>query len=328
MIGGGIRHRRGGGSARARGRHVSCLDLEGGKAAGVAARCGARACRREARAALDIRHEPGVNAALEAIHERHGRLDIVVATPSINVRKTILQYTDEEFDACVTVNLKGNFNVLQAAGRDHDGAALGSIVIFSSIRSLVVEPGQSVYAVTKAGDRAAGAHGAAEFGPDGVRVNAVAPGVVETPLTAPIKANTELVRRLRRQERAEAVGAARTRWRAHGVPRLRRRQLRDRDRCSSSTAAGRPRTAASRRRACREAAASSAKSFTKHSQRADRACPTTISHRTSQLRWRKGAWSKDSDREYHRHPDTRRTTTHYRELSRICDDPAIRRRSR
>jgi len=67
----------------------------------------------------------------------------------------------------------------------------GSIIFFSSIRSLVVEPGQSVYAMTKAGIAQLVRAGAAEFGPYNVRVNAVAPGVVETPLTAPIKANAD-----------------------------------------------------------------------------------------------------------------------------------------
>src|SRR5436309_1835448 len=55
----------------------------------------------------------------------------------------------------------------------------------------VVEPGQAVYAATKAAIVQLVRTAAAEFGPDGVRVNAVAPGVVETPLTAPIKANKE-----------------------------------------------------------------------------------------------------------------------------------------
>ena len=62
-------------------------------------------------------------------------------------------------------------------------------MLFSSIRSQVVEPGQSVYAATKAGILQMARTAAAEFGPFGVRVNAVAPGVIETPLTAPIKAN-------------------------------------------------------------------------------------------------------------------------------------------
>jgi NAD(P)-dependent dehydrogenase (short-subunit alcohol dehydrogenase family) len=67
----------------------------------------------------------------------------------------------------------------------------GSIVIFSSIRSQVVEPGQAVYAMTKAGIVQLVRGAACEFGAHGVRVNAIGPGVVETPLTAPIKANAD-----------------------------------------------------------------------------------------------------------------------------------------
>ena len=63
--------------------------------------------------------------------------------------------------------------------------------IFSSIRSLVVEPGQGVYAATKAGIVQLVRTAATEFGPSGVRVNAVGPGVVDTPLTAHIKAQRE-----------------------------------------------------------------------------------------------------------------------------------------
>jgi NAD(P)-dependent dehydrogenase (short-subunit alcohol dehydrogenase family) len=113
----------------------------------------------------------------------------VICTPSINVRKPILQYTGDDFDRVVATNLKGSFNVLQAAGRIMTAQRGGSVVMFSSIRAQVVEPGQSVYAMTKAGIVQLVRAGAAEFGPFNVRVNAMAPGVVETPLTAPIKSN-------------------------------------------------------------------------------------------------------------------------------------------
>src|SRR6185295_9502617 len=140
-------------------------------------------------AALDVIDAGSVDAALDAIARDRGRIDIVICTPAINVRKSILQYTDEDFNRVVAVNLKGSFNVLQAAGRLMTAQRGGSIVMFSSIRAQVVEPGQSVYAMTKAGILQLVRAGAAEFGPFNVRVNAMAPGVVETPLTAPIKAN-------------------------------------------------------------------------------------------------------------------------------------------
>jgi NAD(P)-dependent dehydrogenase (short-subunit alcohol dehydrogenase family) len=171
------------GAAR-QGAGVVVLDADEAAAQAVAARIpGADA------AALDIGDSANVNAALDTIARDRGRIDIVICTPSINVRKPILQYTSEDFDRVVAVNLKGSFNVLQAAGRVMTAQRGGSIVIFSSIRAQVVEPGQSVYAMTKAGIVQLVRAGAAEFGPFNVRVNALAPGVVETPLTAPIKAN-------------------------------------------------------------------------------------------------------------------------------------------
>lgn len=172
------------------GASVACLDLNGGEATRVADSI--REAHREAYAeTLDIVDGGATQAALDAVRARLGRLDAVVCTPSINVRKPILAYSEEELDRVVRVNVKGNFNVLQAAGRILTAQGHGSIVLFSSIRSQVVEPGQAVYAATKAAIVQMVRTAAAEFAPKGVRVNAVGPGVVETPLTAPIKANAD-----------------------------------------------------------------------------------------------------------------------------------------
>ena len=140
---------------------------------------------------VDVTDAADVARALGAVAEACGRLDGVVCTPGVNVRKPIVDYTADEFRTVVDVNLAGSFNVLQAAARLMLPARRGSIVLFASIRAAVVEPGQSVYAATKAGIVQLAKAGAAEFGPAGVRVNAVSPGVVETPLTAPIKASPE-----------------------------------------------------------------------------------------------------------------------------------------
>lgn len=118
-------------------------------------------------------------------------LEILVCTPSINVRKKMLDYTPDDFERVVNLNLKGTFFAMQAAARQMAARGRGSIIVFSSIRSQVVEPGQSVYAATKAGALQLVKTLAAELGTQGVRVNAIAPGVVETPLTAPIKAKPD-----------------------------------------------------------------------------------------------------------------------------------------
>ena len=172
----------------AQGAYVVCADVNEEAARQVAARIADAGCSCDA-AAIDIRDAAAVDRLFDDI-DRRGGVDAAICTPGVNVRKPILQYTDEELSRVLDLNIKGTFNVLRAAGRVMTARGKGSIVLFSSIRSQVVEPGQSAYAAAKAGIVQLAKTAAAEFGPHGVRVNAVAPGVIETPLTAPIKANT------------------------------------------------------------------------------------------------------------------------------------------
>ena len=171
------------------GARVICLDVNEAAAKNVAARAVADGGQSES-AALDIRDTAAVDRVFTDLDRRYG-VDIAICTPSINVRKPIMQYTDDELSRVLDVNIKGNFNVLRAAGRVMTPRGKGSIILFSSIRSQVVEPGQAAYAATKAGIVQLARAAAAEFGPHGVRVNAIGPGVIETPLTAPIKANAD-----------------------------------------------------------------------------------------------------------------------------------------
>jgi NAD(P)-dependent dehydrogenase (short-subunit alcohol dehydrogenase family) len=134
-------------------------------------------------AAVDITDSAGVARLFQGLP----RVDVAVTTPAVNVRKPILDYADEEFDRVIEVSLKGTFRVLREAGRVMAARGSGSIIAFSSIRSQVVEPGQGVYAASKSGIVQLVRALAAELGPRGVRVNAIAPGVVDTPLTRPIK---------------------------------------------------------------------------------------------------------------------------------------------
>lgn len=168
------------------GAEVVCADLDGSAAESTAAGirdAGARATGR----ALDITDPTQLQGMIADLE----RLDALVCTPSVNVRKPLLDTTPAEFDKVVGLNLKGNFLAMQAAGRRMAQQGSGSIVMFSSIRSQVVEPGQGVYAATKAGTLQLARALAAELGPKGVRANCIAPGVVETPLTAPIKSQPD-----------------------------------------------------------------------------------------------------------------------------------------
>ncbi|WP_433006065.1 SDR family NAD(P)-dependent oxidoreductase [Kribbella sp. CA-294648] len=134
---------------------------------------------------LDVLDEQAITTAAREL----GDVDVLVFTAATNVRKRILDYTGEEFDRVVALNLRASFDLIRAFGGPMAARGRGSIVGFSSIRATTVEAGQSVYAATKAGLVQLLRTAAAELGPNGVRVNAIAPGVVETPLTAQIKEN-------------------------------------------------------------------------------------------------------------------------------------------
>lgn len=166
----------------AHGARVVCADANPAAAAETAAVIGPQAESMP----VDITQTESVRALFAAVRDRHGRADVAVTTPAVNVRKPIVQYEDDEFDRVIEVSLKGTFRVLREAGRLMSAQGQGSIIAFSSIRSLVVEPGQGIYAATKSGIVQMVRALAAELAP-AVRVNAIAPGVVDTPLTRPIK---------------------------------------------------------------------------------------------------------------------------------------------
>ena len=144
--------------------------------------------RPEAASALELDLlDPDAPAAALA---RIGAPDVLVSTPSINVRKRIVDYTDDELDRVVDLNIKGVFRLCRSFGAAMAEAGRGSMIGFSSVRSQTTEPGQGAYAATKAATVMLFKTLAAELGAAGVRANVIAPGVVETPLTAPIRDNT------------------------------------------------------------------------------------------------------------------------------------------
>lgn len=136
---------------------------------------------------LDITDLADVERASKELPDLGG----VVLTAATNVRKRMADYTEDEFDRVVDLNLRGSFNVVRTFGSAMAERGTGSIVAFSSLRSIVVEQGQGPYAATKAAVNQIVKTAAAEYGAAGVRVNAVAPGVVDTPLTSQIKKNDE-----------------------------------------------------------------------------------------------------------------------------------------
>lgn len=161
------------------GASVVCADTDLAAATSTATAIGADA--RTLR--LDLLDPESVEHAAALV----GAPDILVTTPSVNVRKAIVDYTDDELDRVIDLNIKGTFRLCRTFGRAMAAAGHGSMIGFSSIRSQTTEPGQGAYAATKAATVMLFKTLAAELGPQGVRANTIAPGVVETPLTAPIK---------------------------------------------------------------------------------------------------------------------------------------------
>ncbi|WP_052866585.1 SDR family NAD(P)-dependent oxidoreductase [Streptomyces niger] len=137
--------------------------------------------------ALDVLDDEAVRTAAES----WGAPDGLVVTVGANVRKRIADYTMAEFDRVVALNLRAHFALVQAVAPAMAERGSGSVVGLASMRAIQVEPGQSVYAASKAGLVQFLRTAAAEWGPRGVRFNAIAPGVVRTPLTDQIAADPD-----------------------------------------------------------------------------------------------------------------------------------------
>jgi NAD(P)-dependent dehydrogenase (short-subunit alcohol dehydrogenase family) len=117
------------------------------------------------------------------------KLDVLVASAGANVPQPLLEVSDENLDALIALNVRAAFVVLQAAARTMVRAGSGSIVLISSQMGHVGASGRTVYCATKHAVEGLTKAAALELAPRGVRVNAVAPTFVETPMTAPFLAD-------------------------------------------------------------------------------------------------------------------------------------------
>lgn len=131
------------------------------------------------------------SAASAAIQSLGGSIDGLAACAGIFLRKTSLETTIDDWDAVLDVNLRGTFVVAQAAAIAMRQAGSGAIVLVSSQIGEVGHPAAAAYAASKAGVNGLVRAMALELASAGVRVNAVAPGPVETAMTADAMADPE-----------------------------------------------------------------------------------------------------------------------------------------
>ncbi len=132
----------------------------------------------------DVASMETAKAAVARCKEVFGSVDILVNNAGITKDKLLLKMSDEDFGQVVDINLKGSFNFLQAAGSVMMKQRHGSIINMASISGVAGNPGQVNYSASKAGVIGMTKAAAKELGRRHIRVNAIAPGFIETDMTA------------------------------------------------------------------------------------------------------------------------------------------------
>ena len=132
----------------------------------------------------DVTDQDSVDAAFDQVQERHGPVEVLVANAGVTRDTLLLRMSDDDFRAVVDTNLTGAFRVVRRAARGMLRARKGRIVLIGSVVGLLGSPGQTNYAATKAGLIGMARSIARELGSRGITVNVVAPGFVESDMTA------------------------------------------------------------------------------------------------------------------------------------------------
>lgn len=133
---------------------------------------------------VDVTNYEAVDAAMNKILDKFGKIDILVNNAGITKDNLILRMSQQEWDAVLNVNLKGTFNCTKAVFRPMSKQRSGKIVNIASIIGIMGNYGQANYAASKAGIIALTKTTARELASRGVNVNAIAPGFIQTEMTA------------------------------------------------------------------------------------------------------------------------------------------------
>ena len=162
--------------------------------------------------ACDLSDPGAFTATIEAIAQQHGRLDALVNNAGMTRDGLILRMSIEDFDAVMNVNLRAVFAGCKAAARPMMKGRWGRMINITSVSGLNGNAGQANYAAAKAGIVGLTKTIAKEFGSKGITANAIAPGYIETDMTAilgeEIRKGVEKMVPLRRYGQTEEIAAA------------------------------------------------------------------------------------------------------------------------
>jgi 3-oxoacyl-[acyl-carrier protein] reductase len=136
--------------------------------------------------AVDVTDREQVDAMMAGVLAEFGRIDVLVNNAGITKDARLVKMTMAQFDAVIDVNLRGVFHCAQAVAPSMIERGRGVILNASSVVGIYGNFGQSNYAASKFGVIGFTKTWSRELGPKGIRVNAVAPGFVETPILATI----------------------------------------------------------------------------------------------------------------------------------------------
>ncbi|HEY7196633.1 MAG TPA: SDR family oxidoreductase [Gaiellaceae bacterium] len=136
---------------------------------------------------LDVSDRSAVDALFGTVRDRHGSLDALVCSHGVyDAEQPFLELTDDQWDQTLGINLRGTFICGQTAARIMAADETpGRIVVVTSINGLAAEPACADYNASKAGLHGLVRSMACDLAPHGITVNAVAPGWVRSPMSAP-----------------------------------------------------------------------------------------------------------------------------------------------
>ena len=142
---------------------------------------------------MDVSDFEAVSGMVAEIVEEFGSIDILINCAGITKDGLIARMKEDQFDAVISVNLKGTFNMIRHCTPVFMKQKSGAIVNVSSVSGIIGNPGQANYSTSKAGVIGLTKSTAKELVSRGVRCNAVAPGFIATDMTANLSKNNKLV---------------------------------------------------------------------------------------------------------------------------------------